>query len=290
MPEPEWVDIWRSLLYHVSRATGGVFLLCAALALMPDASVHGQPVDKGIVSDIRQAYQALNYDRVEALAGDVMSSFDRYSVEELVEVHILLALVKYARNEQAASKDQFRAALSLQPSLELDPVLVSPKVRDFFEGVKATADQEDAPGAEVDESVRYIFVEDSRPKAAIRSLLLPGWGQFYRGDRKKGWALTGLWTSTVTAAAVVHVYRLDARAEYREARLPEDISARYDRYNRLHKTRTVLLWAAAGVWVFSYLDALLIQEQTGLALTASAAPVEQKLAVFPLQFSVTWTF
>ena len=230
--------------------------------LMPSV-VWGQEEDRQLVVDMREAFQGLDYDQAEVLAGEILARYEMFSTDELIETHVTLALIRYAQNRQSEAELQFVSALSLKPDLELDPVLVSPKVITFFEELKASRDQveqeTETPGAS-----RYIFVQDPRPAAAIRSMIVPGWGQFYKDEPVKGYVFAGAWVGSVGATIVTHIRRQDAARAYRLARDPDDITEKYNTYNRTHKLRNAMFLTAASVWVVSYIDALLNGSGMGL--------------------------
>lgn len=231
-------------------ATRPVLIVLLLLA----APVRAQPADTTLLEAMRSAYRALDYAGAEAAAQHVLAAYQQYTVDELTEVHTTLALVAYARNREDEARRHFEAALSLDGELELDPVLVSPKILAFFEEVRTGA------RAQADEPVvveRYIRVEDPRRAAALRSMMVPGLGQLYKAERAKGWLLIGAWGGTVAAAGVAHLLRQDARRAYLDARDPGVAAARYAVYNRRHKVRNGLVLAAAGVWLYAYLDALI---------------------------------
>lgn len=203
-----------------------------------------------------EAYQALNYDRAEAYAKEILADYQAYPLDALTQVHTTLGLIKYAQNNQVEAGEQFEAALSLTPDLALDPALVSPKILAFFDELKQRRVGQEAVSGEPDQ-VRYIFVEDPRSAAAMRSMMLPGWGQVHKGESRKGVLLMGLWGLTAGGSLVAHLSRQDAQRQYRDARNPEEIADHYDTYNRRNKIRNGVLLVAAGVWAYSYFDALM---------------------------------
>ncbi len=201
------------------------------------------------------AYQQLDYERAETFAQEVLSNYRAYPLDVLTRVHTTLGIIKYARNNPSESREQFEAALSIDPELTLDPALVSPKILAFFAEIK---DQESRPDTAVAGAaqVRYIVLKDPRPAAAMRSMIWPGLGQMYKGEQKKGLLLTGLWSVTAGGAVIAHFQRQQAGRLYRRSREPENISDLYNTYNRRNKVRNGLVLAAAGVWIYSYIDAL----------------------------------
>lgn len=180
------------------------------------------------VDSIRTAYHELEYDRARRLARSALTRFHAYERSELAEVHRILALVEISEGNREEARLQFEAALSLNPDLQLDPTFVSPPILRFFERVKREWWTRRTAGRLDTSAVAYRHGGDPAVRAALRSIVLPGWGQYYRGDRIHGAAITTGWI-----AAAGGFVRADS--DHR----PE--------------------WAIAAslVWVYAYLDALL---------------------------------
>lgn len=244
------------------RIQRGVMILMVLLlgSSLGAQEVRAQEAEPGpsLVEQAQAAYEELDYAAAEDYAQQVLRNYEAYGIEQLVEVHAILGLINASQNQQVDARRHFRAALSLDPQLELDPLLVSPKILNLFEEVKQDVQGLQQPeGDEADVAVRYVVRRDPRPAAALRSMVVPGWGQLYRGERVKGWLLAGLWTASSGAAVVAHLQRRDARNAYEDARLPDVVNERYDEYAAWHKVRNNLVLAAAGVWLYAYLDAIL---------------------------------
>ncbi len=104
----------------------------------------------------------------------------------------------------------------------------------------------------------------SRAGALFRSILVPGYGQFYNGQRVKGGFFLGTEIALLSSALAFHVagdsylntYNQQARAQMandpmgRVRRLHEAAQARY-------QLRDCLLLAATGMWVVNMADAYL---------------------------------
>ena len=136
----------------------------------------------------------------------------------------------------------------------------------LHEGVKRAWQQAEVPGNP--SAVRYVLVEDLRAAAAMRSLALPGWGQLYKGENTKGWILLGVWGMAASGTVLAHIIRKQAEDDYLAATeaLPEqEILDRFDRFNTWHKARNNLALATAGLWAYSYLDALIFRGSTDVA-------------------------
>ncbi len=245
-----------------------VVLLAFLLAVSAGAQPRSGPAD--LLRAMEDAVGRLDYETAEARAREALGRFDALSPDQLVTVHSTLGILLHARNQPVEARRQFEAALSLDPGLRLDPVLVSPKTVEFFDGVRETAGTGSATAGAPE--IRYVVLPDPRPDAALRSLVVPGWGQFYKGDRGRGWAFA-VTAGAVTAGAVAaHVVYLDADRAYDDGRLGDDFDALDDRRNRWKRIRGGLLGGAAVVWGAAALEALVTGGPTVERLAVAPAP------------------
>ena len=244
------------------------------LAALP---AHGQPSGAAVVAEIRQAYERLDYAEAEAKAREALAANADFTVDQLVELHTLLALIAFSDNREAEARAQFLSALTLNPDLELDPLLVSPKILAFFDELRRDR-RRAAPEEDPAAAIRYVRVEDPRAAAAMRSLLLPGWGQQYKGQKTKGWILTGLWSVAAAGTVVAHIRRKQTRDAYLAETNPDLVPARYDTFNTWHKARNNLALATALLWAYSYFDALLFRPAppAGRRLLITADPLSAR--------------
>ena len=97
------------------------------------------------------------------------------------------------------------------------------------------------------------FTSHSPGNAAIRSALVPGWGQAFNGNQVKG----TLWFSAFALAAVgsaVMANQADKTHDEYEA-TGRNNGPLYDDYEREYKLSLVLAAAAVGVWAMSVVNA-----------------------------------
>lgn len=250
-------------------------LFCLAVSVPASAQSDGNAVVEGI----RAAYRQFDYEDADRQGRDALRRYSEFTVEELTEIHTILGLVAYNRGDLRESRRQFISALQLSPDLQLDPLLVSPKIVEFFEEIRADLSVGDASLR--DAPSRYVLLRDPRPDAAMRSMIAPGWGQFYKGHTTKGWIVSALFGAAAAGAVGAHFKRKDAKDAYESAGA-DVVEDRYRTYNRWHKLRHGLVQGAAVVWWAGYVDALLTDaafgpDQTRLALHAS--PRSLSLAV-----------
>ena len=217
-------------------------------------TAHAQ-APEDLLRAVREARDRLDYVAAEARAREALAQYGAFSPDELVEVHTALGVVLHARGEEIEARDQFRAALSLDPDLGLDPLLVSPKTLALFDAVRAerAAAPPLSPGAA---PVRYVVLRDLRPGAALRSAALPGWGQVYKGERGRGVAYAVGVGAAAAGATGAHLSYRAARRRYRDATTPETIERAYGAAQARYRLRNVLALAAAIGWAASVVDAL----------------------------------
>ncbi|MFQ5709400.1 MAG: hypothetical protein ACE5HO_18230 [bacterium] len=236
-----------------------------------------QSREDNLLQEIQNAYTQLNYQEAEIKAKAVLENYNRFSPKQLTEVHKILGIIYFSQNKVEAARQQFENALSLTPDFELDRLFVSPKIVAFFTQVKKQFRAEKDLGGPSKAQVRYVLIEDSRPAATLRSMFLPGWGQLYKGDKTKGRILMALWGVGVAGSIIAHVARQNAEDRYLAETNPARIESRFNTFSRLHKLRNNLLLFSAGVWVFSYLDAIL----RGKPQHVTASQSNQSILILP---------
>ncbi len=237
-------------------------LLCALLT--PFAG-HSQST---AVDSLRAAFEAMRYEKAEQIGQRILSQAEDRSPEELLATHALLGIIAFNQNHLRTARAHFESLLSLDSQYELDPLYASPKVRQFFRRIKNRAQSESPPPTT---PVRYIRVFDPRPGAAWRSLILPGWGHLYRGEKRLGYGVLGTAAVLATATAAFYMKEKSARDQYLAAKDLDDIARSYDTYNRYYRLRHSFLYALGGLWLVAYLDASF--RPTGrVCVTASHGP------------------
>lgn len=230
------------------------------LSLLGSSAALAQPgADPAtVVEQVEASYENLEYDEAAARARSALARFEAFTPDQLVRLHTTLGLILYARSNELEASEQFRAALSLDPELTLDPLFVSPVTLAFFEDTKATLTREnDTAAQDPVPTIRYIRLEDPRPAATWRSALLPGWGQRYKGETTKGWILTGLATATAAGTLTAHLQYEQAREAYLAETDPARVAERADTQNRWYNTRGALALGMTAVWLYAAADAVL---------------------------------
>ena len=157
------------------------------------------------------------------------------------------ALVALGENELAF--DEFKELYRLDISWLLKQD-ISPKIKDVAE-----------------EAYWEVFAEIQRPDvehlpsaelklgASWRSAVLPGWGQFYKGQKVRGTAVMATQLLSLVALAVLQSEVNRRHDEYIGAEGAAAANA-YGDYRNAWRMRNVVGYVAIGIYVTSYLDAL----------------------------------
>ena len=227
-------------------------VLLAALAL-PVAAQTPDAAD--LLRAVREATARLDYEAAEARAREALARPEGYAPDDLVALHAALGVVLHARGATAEAREQFAAALSLDPGLTLDPVLVSPLTLALLEEVRA---QPAAATGTAEPAIRYVVLTDRRAGAAWRSALAPGWGQLHKGDRRRGLAFAAAAGTGMAATLAAQARYAAARRRYLDPALTSaEVDSAYVPYDRAFRWRNGLAVATAAVWGVAVLDALL---------------------------------
>lgn len=144
-----------------------------------------------------------------------------------------------------------------------DRFLVNARIVSAQNGETLAAESASLPAAGMVALASDAVVLRSRSDAVFRSVIAPGWGQFYNRQPAKGWAIIGTEVALVGAAVGFH---LSGKAAYDDYLALEggaggspssEAQALYDTAASRYRTRDWLLVGVAAVWVLNVADAWL---------------------------------
>jgi len=202
---------------------------------------------------MRLAFQQLNYMAAHSAGEKVLQNWQKLLPGQLIEVYQVLGVIAYTEGDFFKAKEYFESALSLAPDLKLDSLYISPKIQQFLQEVRENFAKNNGQSAT---ALRYVVVPDPRPRAAWHSLLVPGLGQLQKHQPGKARLMMITAGAGILGTAVLHVRREDARASYLAANTISKASSAYRRYNLLNRARSGAALFTAGVWLYSFFDAL----------------------------------
>jgi hypothetical protein len=228
------------------------FIWIIIIIIAPLSYAQTGATDRAV--EIKRALQQAEFQIAADLADSAIAHFREYTPSQLADIHALRALIFFEQGSSARGEEHLMLALQLDPGLQLDPIFFSPQIREHLEALRP---QIVTPGNTNAPAVRYIVVPDLRLEAAWRSLLLPGWGQRFKGQKTKGRLFTISAAALAGATLASHILRERAETKYLETVEEADIKSRYDTLNRYHLLRNNLAMALGVVWSAAALEALI---------------------------------
>jgi TM2 domain-containing membrane protein YozV len=99
----------------------------------------------------------------------------------------------------------------------------------------------------------YNFNTKSPVNATLRSLMLPGWGQFFNEQPTKGLIFAGAELIAVGTAFMMYSSANSAYSDYETQRT----TALYDDYSSKIDTANMFVYASAAIWIGNIIDAYL---------------------------------
>lgn len=177
------------------------------------------------------------------------------------EVYRTLGVSYFHRTSLDSSRYYFIRLLSLKQSAALDPIKTSPKIIQYFEGIRQEyieirrleiqTERPEKPATQA----APVKLNDIRPSAGLSSLLIPGLGQWKKGHKARSVISAVGFISLLGTTAITWNSESDARDAYLNAKTFPEINNLYDEYNTLQKRRKSLLVATGIIWGLSVVDA-----------------------------------
>lgn len=207
------------------------------------------------IMQLKFYYDTFEFDKVISAGNTALKSGRELASDKLEFLHQYMALSFYNTAQLDSARGHFLSLLSLDPDRELDPVNISPKIIDFFNEIKKDY-QALVTSSPQTIYTRYVVVEDLRPGAAWRSAVIPGWGQFYKQQKTKGYILGGAFWGSLLATGIAWIQEDQAHQDYLSSVTTADIESNYSTYNNWYKTRRTLAITTAVLWAVTVGDAM----------------------------------
>jgi tetratricopeptide (TPR) repeat protein len=203
-----------------------------------------------VVLTIREAYEEGDIDRAEFLALKALQRTEELTIQELLEVHKLLAFCYVALDDRQSAIDEFLEVLELNPKLNLDPRYVSPKIITVFD--VAQQQYRDRPkDKELQPTPESISLQ-----ASMYSLVVPGWGQIKKGQPTRGYAFMTAQLVTLGSWIGLAILTNSLGEDYRSETNLARINDRYHDYKTALRWRNGVGLTALAVYAASFFDAL----------------------------------
>lgn len=207
---------------------------------------------------IKKLFDDFEYEKVLQVSNDIAAQAD-INDSLKVEVYLMRAVSFFYFQNEDQTKKSFVSILELKNSFILDPDLYNPRFYDLFEQVRRESarppDNEIVKQDSLAKIPQFIFDQQKLfNQAAVKNILVPGWGQLTVNQSIKGWILTTL--STVNLGLMTY-YTLNTNKK-EDAYLKETnkslISQKYSDYNSSYKSRNLFIVSYLAIWIYSQLD------------------------------------
>jgi hypothetical protein len=229
-------------------------ILTAGLLACTVAAVAG--VESDIVSQAESLYSQGEYLLVIDLLELALSDTVGVAREERVVLLRLLGSSYVAVGNTESARSQFRDMLLLDPDIDMDPLSTSPKILSVFREVKAELARV-PPDTSAPRPAALKPREGVWVGPALKSLILPGLGQFENGDQTKGVIFISSQAASLAGLVVSQMRYTDARRFYAENTDPERMAELYDKYNMWFVIRNGFAAASVGICIVSSVDAII---------------------------------
>ncbi len=241
--------IFRSNI-HPSALASYIIILCGMQMIC-----FAQIANTDILQ-VKFYYDDVEFDKAVNSGRAVLESSQDLTANELAFLHRYIALSYYNIGKLDSSRTHFLSLISIKPDTELDPVNTSPKIIDFFNTIQKDY-AEITASPQISVYTQYVFLEDRRPAAGLRSVALPGWGQYYKGQKTKGIVLGSAFLGSFFVTGFSWIKESQTRDTYLASTTPEEIENGYNSYNKWYKTRRSFMVVTAVIWAIAIGDAFI---------------------------------
>ena len=233
-----------------------------------------------ILNSVIKNYESNNYDKSINLSNRILLNKESYSQEDLLKVYEIRAVCFYSKAEKDSSRNNFINALNLNNKYEPNVKNVSPKIINFFRTIKANYIKIVANNNEPfvlenkQKKLSSFYNKNQYINTTVLSMLAPGAGHLYSGNKTKGYFLLSASTFLLGSSAYYFFRTNNLEKKYINEGNKQIMEEKYKDYNQAYKIRNVLIISYATVWVFSQLDLFFLNpEQISIELNSGTSSI-----------------
>ena len=242
------------------RFCNAAIIVCVTCAILGSAVFNestsqdnaGKQVEVGIIDQAFRLFDEGRLAEAEHLALKALAESDTLSAYSKFILYKLLAFIAIANDDEENGARQFVMALQYNPTLSPDPITWSPKVRRVFD--RARADYE------IQEQKRrqHLFTVEAGlcRRASLRSLYLPGGGQYMKGQKQRGFLFGALFWGAASTFIYSQSIIPTARDQYHDATQPQEAEKRWREYQNTIYMANISGLIAFSVYTYAFFDAL----------------------------------
>ena len=213
---------------------------------------------------LQTAYDNFDNKAVDSLLAKAVPGYGKLTDQEKVAFHKYKAFRAFQLGEQSIVQNHFRELLRIDPVYTLDPISTSPKLLTLFDKTKIEY---------LEQQQRRLETLSERKEFADlpwRSLVFPGWEQWHRGSRIKGYSWMALGTITL-AGTVQALVRTSIKHEaYLDEEDPVRLKKKYHEYNDVYQSQYYWAYSMLAVWIASHVDAVFLTENKNIQIVTQS--------------------
>jgi hypothetical protein len=228
-----------------------VFMVAAGILILTSVQCRAESYADSLYNLAVAAYDTGNYVAARFEAQAALWNRSKLNVIQTCKFLELLGSSFVALERWEDADSAFWDILELDKKWPLQLHLYPPpKIEQIFEDIRsqylASLQRSDA---------ERLPQEQLRFNASWRSLALPGWGQYYKGQKARGAVVASLQILSLATLVILQA-EVNRRHNVYEDREGNEAITAYDEYTRVWRARNVVGYVALGIYVGAYLDAL----------------------------------
>ena len=261
------------LIYFRFRAALVLFFMIICITNQTSAQNNTE-----IGAKLDSLYRSRSYNALENYALRLLINTDSLDTTERAKLHKYLGIVYIIQGREDEGKLEFTRWLALDSNGYMDSFNYPPRIVQIFQEAKA----ESATFSEIFPPPTLQRWKPS-PSSALKSVLVPGWGQIVQGKKRKGiYIFTAQAVSLSGWLVSEHNFDIADKAYHTETD-PERFDKKYDIANNWNKARWSFIAASIAVYVFAQTDFILFPSYVSLSESNNISTVHSS----PHQFSPT---
>jgi hypothetical protein len=250
------VDSAKNTILMVLKLNKAPLLFIILIILSGTCYLSNAQDMRSDILQIKYLYDDLRFVQAVNAGRELLQEKDRVrDPGQLIFIHQYMGFSFFQLNQMDSARVYFLGLLSIDPKKELDLLTASPKIVNFFNQLKTDYKNLGNDIVYIPYP-QYIFIEDKRPGAAWRSAILPGWGQYYKGQTSRAYTFGGFFSVSALTLISSALLENSYHHKYLESTNPAEIEKNYTTYNTWSQVRQISTYTTIGIWLLAFADAI----------------------------------
>jgi len=266
----------------------GIIIALTVLQIPAYVTLDAAAIERQITANLESLYNARKFDELIIYGNSLLETPETLYPDELAELRRYMGFTCVILRREYEAKNHFMKWLELDPEACLDPVMVPPNIIRVFYLAKGTSDGLQPglnpllPGA----ADRWTVMNP----ILWRSLLVPGWGHYYAGERNKGIILMMANAGLIGGCVLSHLNYSAAREDYYAETDIENINRAYDNYNNANRLRMGIAAAYLMYYTVTQIDVFHLPDKDKDTFSLNFTPAARHTSGTPAFFTPLITF